>query len=125
MSDENNTEGTNTAANTGTETGAAGSVFQDAKTHAKQAADDLRAAAESKARELKEAAEIKARELRDAASAKAGEFKERAGHYYEEARGRARTWQGDGEAYVRENPMRAVCTALFAGFVVGLLIRKN
>jgi ElaB/YqjD/DUF883 family membrane-anchored ribosome-binding protein len=92
----------------------AANKFESGKTHAKQAAEDLRAAAEQKAAELKAAAETKAQEL-----------KGRAGEAYEQMRSRARTWQEEGEAYVRENPLRGVVTALGAGFVLGLLFRRR
>ena len=35
-----------------------------------------------------------------------------------------RTLQEDGEAYVRENPTKAVLTAVAAGFVLGLIFRR-
>ena len=40
------------------------------------------------------------------------------------ARDRARTLQEDGEQYVRENPTKAVFTALGIGFVLGLIFRR-
>jgi ElaB/YqjD/DUF883 family membrane-anchored ribosome-binding protein len=79
----------------------------------RQAADELRAAAEAKARDLRSAAEARADDLRH-----------RAEDYYDEARNRARTLQDDGEAYVRENPMRAVVMSLGAGFILGLMFRR-
>ncbi len=95
----------------------------DAKKHAKQAADDLRAAAEERGRDLKHAAEAKVREFRATAEAKAGEFRGKAEHYYEDARERARGFQGDTEAFVREQPMKAVAYALAAGFLLGTLFK--
>jgi ElaB/YqjD/DUF883 family membrane-anchored ribosome-binding protein len=95
---------------------AAGSLrsnFDSTKDHVRQAAEELRSAAEAKARDFRSAAENKANELRD-----------RAEHAYGEARERARTFQEDGEQYVRENPTRAVLTAVAAGFVLGLIIRR-
>ena len=89
------------------------SKFESGTTHAKQAAEDLKSAAEQKAAELRSAAEGKAQELRS-----------RAEQVYEDARSRARTFQEEGEAYVRENPMRGVLTALGVGFVIGLLFRR-
>jgi ElaB/YqjD/DUF883 family membrane-anchored ribosome-binding protein len=35
-----------------------------------------------------------------------------------------RTLQDDGEAYIRENPTKAVLTAVAAGFVLGLMFRR-
>ena len=36
----------------------------------------------------------------------------------------AKSWQAEGEAYIRDNPTKAVFIALGAGFVLGLLLRK-
>ena len=41
-----------------------------------------------------------------------------------DAQDRVRTFQEDGETYIRENPTKAVLTALAAGFVLGLVMRK-
>lgn len=81
--------------------------------HFKQAADSFR-----------HAAEIKAAELRSAAESRVGEIRSAAEHTAEELRQRARTLTEDAEAYVRENPLRAVATALGVGFVLGLIFRK-
>jgi ElaB/YqjD/DUF883 family membrane-anchored ribosome-binding protein len=98
--------------------------FESAKTHAKEAADELKAATEAKAREFREKASAKAQEFRQTAEAKVHEFREKAEQTYGEARARTRTMQEDGEAYIRENPAKAVLTALAAGFVIGLLLRR-
>jgi ElaB/YqjD/DUF883 family membrane-anchored ribosome-binding protein len=87
--------------------------FESGKTHARQAAEELRGAAEAKARELRATAE-----------AKAQEYREKAEHAFEDARARARTLREDGEQYVRENPLRTVFTALGVGFVLGLIFRR-
>ena len=109
--------------------------FESAKAHVKEAADHLRTAASAKARELREKAGAKASEIREKAGARASEFREtaeekvhdfreKAEQKYGEARARSRTLQEDGEAYIRENPATAVFTALAAGFVLGLMMRK-
>ena len=100
------------------------SKFEAGKAHAKQAADELRSAAEEKAAQLRTAAEGKAAEFRTTAEAKAQEYRAKAEETYEQVRTRARTLQDDGEAYVRENPLRGVMTALGVGFVLGLLFRR-
>jgi ElaB/YqjD/DUF883 family membrane-anchored ribosome-binding protein len=87
--------------------------FESGKAHAMKAAEDLR-----------EAAEAKARELRSIAEAKAGEYRNKAENVYDDARTRVRSLREDGEAYVRENPTRAVFTALGVGFVLGLIFRR-
>lgn len=76
--------------------------FESGKSHAKQAAHDIRSAAEAKATEIRDKAE----------------------QAYGQARERARSWQEEGENYVRQNPLRGVITALGIGFVLGLLIRR-
>jgi ElaB/YqjD/DUF883 family membrane-anchored ribosome-binding protein len=98
--------------------------LESAKAHAKEAADHLRAAAEAKAHELREKAEAKAQEFRATAEAKVHEFREKAEHTYGEARARSRTLQEDGEAYIRENPTKSVITALTAGLLLGLILRR-
>jgi Uncharacterized conserved protein len=40
-----------------------------------------------------------------------------------ETKQRLRTLREDGEDYVRENPMKAVMTALGIGFVLGMIFR--
>lgn len=97
--------------------------LDSAKTHAREAAENLKAAAEAKARELRQRAESKANEFRTTAQGKVNEFRDRAEHTYEDARGRARTWQEDGEAFVREKPLQAVFAAAAAGFVLALMCR--
>jgi len=116
-------------------TSEAASRFETGKAHAKRAADELKAAAAAKAQELRETAAAKAQEFRQTASAKAQEFRAQAGakanewrdyaqDYYGTARERAKTFQDESEAYIRENPMRAVLTALGVGFVLGILFRR-
>src|SRR5215470_14007510 len=94
-------------------TSEAASRFETGKAHAKRAADELKAAAAAKAQELRETAAAKAQEFRQTASAKAQEFRDQ-----------AKTFQDESEAYIRENPMRAVLTALGVGFVLGVIFRR-
>jgi ElaB/YqjD/DUF883 family membrane-anchored ribosome-binding protein len=102
----------------------ASTKFESGKTHAIHAAEDLKAAAEAKAQELRAIAEAKAHELRGKAEHAFGEAKQKAEHVYSEARTKARTFREDSEQYVRENPTRAVFTALGVGFVLGLILRR-
>ncbi len=94
--------------------------IESGKSHAKSAADEISAAAH----DLKDAAGAKAQEFRAAAEEKASEFKHRAEDAVTEARERAKTFQSDGERYVRENPIQAVLSAFAAGFVIGLILRR-
>jgi len=91
----------------------AAAKLNDGKNHATQAVHDLRAAAEAKAAELRAAAEGKVQELRG-----------KAGQAYADARTRADSVRGESEQWIRQNPTRAVLTAIGVGFILGLIIRK-
>jgi ElaB/YqjD/DUF883 family membrane-anchored ribosome-binding protein len=93
--------------------GEAASKLNDGKNHATQAVQDLRAAAEAKAAEFRATAEAKAQELRGKAEAA-----------YTDARDRAQSLRGESEQWIRENPTRAVLTAMGVGFIIGLMFRK-
>jgi len=71
-------------------------------THARKAAEDLRAAA----------------------GAVADEYRERGKEVLDDALHRVRSFQDDSKQYVRENPTKAVFTALGVGFVLGLIFRR-
>jgi len=96
-----------------TATDDAAAKLNDGRQHATQAVNDLRAAAEAKAAEIRATAEAKAAELRGKAE-----------HAYADARNRAQTFRGESEHWIRENPTRAVLTAMGVGFIVGLMFRK-
>jgi len=110
MAEENKTT---TQGEGGTIPAAAENKFESSKTHVRKAADDLRSAAG-----------VMAGDLKSAAGAMAEEYRGKAEQAWEEARDRARTLQEDGEQYVRENPTKAVFTALGIGFVLGLIFRR-
>lgn len=76
--------------------------LQDSARHARQAAEGLRAAA----------------------GAVAQEYRGKAEEYWNDASSRVRSFQDDTEQYVRENPTKAVFTALGIGFVLGLIFRR-
>ena len=99
-------------------------AFDSSKAHLKEAVDHSKENLKHAADDLRAAAEAKARELREAAAAKTAEFRERAGQTYGETRERVRTIQEDGEAYIRQNPTKAVLTAVAAGFLLGLMFRR-
>jgi ElaB/YqjD/DUF883 family membrane-anchored ribosome-binding protein len=63
-------------------------------------------------------------ELKSAAGAVADEYRGRAEDAWNDARYRVRGFQEDSEQYVRENPTKAVFTALGVGFVLGLIFRR-
>ncbi len=96
--------GGNAGAGAGAGTGTAGvqGHFETTKTHARQAAEELKTAA----------TEI------------AGQYRGKAEQAWTDAQTRARTLQEDGEQYVRENPTKAVFTALGIGFILGIMFRR-
>lgn len=75
---------------------------QSSASHARKAADDLRSAA----------------------GAVAEEYRGRAEEVWNEASDRVRSFQEDTEQYVRDNPTKAIFTALGIGFVLGLIFRR-
>ena len=93
------------------------------KSHAMQAAEELRDAASLKAEELKQAARERATDIRDYATDKAHEARGYAEERYNEARTAADEYRVEGERYVRENPAKSVLIALGIGFVIGRILR--
>jgi ElaB/YqjD/DUF883 family membrane-anchored ribosome-binding protein len=87
--------------------------LQSSKEHARRAAEDLKSAAGALAGEYRGKAEQAWGEARDKAEQAWGDAKDR-----------ARTFQEDAEQYVRENPTKAIFTALGIGFVLGLIFRR-
>src|SRR2546421_10432980 len=110
MAEENKTT---TQGDSGVIPPAAERKFESSKTHVRKAAEDLRSAAG-----------VMAEDLKSAAGAMAEEYRDKAEQVWDDARARARTLQDDGEQYVRENPTKAVFTALGIGFVLGLIFRR-
>ena len=87
--------------------------LQSSNEHARKAAEDL-----------KSAAGAFAEEYRGKAEQAWGEARGKAEQAWGDATSRARTFQEDAEDYVRENPTKAVFTALGIGFVLGLIFRR-
>ena len=63
-------------------------------------------------------------DLRSAAGAVADEYRGKAEEAWNDASNRVRSFQEDTEQYVRDNPTKAVFTALGIGFVMGLIFRR-
>jgi len=80
----------------------------------------IKEAASAKIENIRQAAEQKADELRGVAQGKAEELR----GAVENAKSQAKSWQAEGEAYVRENPTKAVLVALGVGILLGLLLRR-
>jgi ElaB/YqjD/DUF883 family membrane-anchored ribosome-binding protein len=111
-----------------------------------QAASDLRAAAGERAREFVHSAEEKAsalkeravesahqfrdtaaekaNALRSAAADKALHLKESATEQWQDTRMKAKELHLTAEDYIRENPTKCVLSALGAGFLIGLIVRR-
>ena len=82
------------------------------------------AGAQEKFESSKQHARKAAEDLKSAAGAIAGEYRGKAEQAWGDATERVRTFQEDAEQYVRENPTKAVFTALGIGFVLGLIFRR-
>ena len=63
-------------------------------------------------------------DLRSAAGAMADEDRGHAEGVWDDARRRVRSLQDESEQYVRENPTKAVFTALAVGFLLGFTFRR-
>ena len=81
-----------------------------------QAAED----AERGATHIRKAGE----DLRSGAGATADEYRARGKEVWDDAVHHVRSFQDDSKQYVRENPTKAVFTALGVGFVLGLIFRR-
>ena len=88
------------------------------------AAGNLKEAAGERAEDLRQAAGQKADELRSAAQGKAQELRGTAESAWSDFRSKAKNWQAEGEAYVRDNPIKAILIALGLGLLLGLLLRR-
>jgi ElaB/YqjD/DUF883 family membrane-anchored ribosome-binding protein len=76
--------------------------LQSTRTHGQQAAEDLKSTA----------------------GAIAGKVSGKVEQTWDDARDRVRTFREDANQIVRENPTKAVFTALGIGFVLGLIFRR-
>jgi ElaB/YqjD/DUF883 family membrane-anchored ribosome-binding protein len=92
----------NEAQRTGSAMTDAQTKLESSRTHARQAAEDLKSAA----------------------GVIAGEYRGKAEQAWDDAKNRVRTLQQDADRYVRENPTKAVFTALGIGLVLGLIFRR-
>ena len=66
----------------------------------------------------------KADQLRAAAHDKAQELRGAAESAWSDTKSQAKSWRAEGEAYVGDNPTKAVLIALGVGVLFGLLFRK-
>ena len=94
------------------------------KEAASQRAAQIRDFAGEKAQNLKAAAEDRIGALREGSGETANNFADVASEQWDETRAKAKELHSSLETYVRENPTKAVLSAVGAGFVLGLLIRR-
>ena len=66
-----------------------------------------------------------AEDLKSAAGETVEVYREKAEQVWDEAKDRGRTIKKGAEQYIRENPTKAVFTALGIGFVLGLITFRN
>ena len=81
------------------------------------------AAAENKVESDEARVQRAAEALKSATTKTTEDYRDKAEQSWDETKVRVRTWQEEGEEYVRENPMKAVFTALGIGFVLALILR--
>jgi len=81
------------------------------------------AATENKLESNQAQAQRAAEALESATAEMAEDYRDKAEESLDETKMRVRTWQEEGEEYVRENPMKAVFAALGVGFVLGFTFR--
>ena len=100
-----------------------------------QAANDLRAAAGEKAREFVHTAEEKAaalkdravesaQQFRDTAAERASQLRATATEQWQDTRVKAKELHVTAEDYIRQYPTKCVLSALGAGFLIGLIVRR-
>jgi ElaB/YqjD/DUF883 family membrane-anchored ribosome-binding protein len=79
---------------------------------------------EEKAKRGMTQARAAAADVSSAAGELSEEYRGKAEQAWEDAKDRVRTFREDADHYVRENPTKAVFTALGIGFVLGLIFRR-
>ncbi len=94
------------------------------KDRAVESAQQFREATTERAGQFKAQATEKAQALKSAATERAGQFKESAAEQWQDTRGKAKEFHVSAEDYIRENPTKSVVTALAAGFLIGLIVRR-
>lgn len=90
----------------------------------RQRVDQVKTKATEVAGDIKTRASHVADDLKATANARAEQIKSQAGEVYENVKQRAVTLHETSNEYVRQKPREALFTALAAGFVLGLIIRR-
>lgn len=80
--------------------------------------------AKEKSTEIKDRASASAKQLRDTAGTQAKQIRENATEQWDHTRVKAKEIHVTAEDYIRQNPTKCVLSALGAGFLIGLLVRR-
>ncbi len=94
------------------------------KERAVESANHLRETATERATQFKSTATEKAQAFKCAATDKAAHLKESATEQWQDTRVKAKELQVTAEDYIRQNPTKSVVSALAAGFLIGLIVRR-
>jgi ElaB/YqjD/DUF883 family membrane-anchored ribosome-binding protein len=94
------------------------------KEKAVESAQHLRESATERANQFKATATEKAQVFKSAATDKAVHLRESANEQWQDTRVKAKELQVTAEDYIRENPTKSVLSALAAGFLIGLIVRR-
>lgn len=94
------------------------------KNRAVESAQQFRDTASERATQFKNVASEKAAAFKTVATEKAVHLKESASEQWEDTRVKAKELHITAEDYIRQNPTKCVLSALGAGFLVGLIVRR-
>lgn len=94
------------------------------KDRAVESAQHFRDATTERASQFKSQATEKAQAFKSAATERAGHFKDSASGQWQDTRVKAKEFQVTAEDYIRENPTKSVLSALAAGLLIGLIVRR-
>lgn len=94
------------------------------KDRAVESAQHFRDTAVERASQFKATATDKASAFKAAATDKALHFKESATEQWQDTRVKAKELHITAEDYIRQNPTKCVLSALGAGFLIGLIVRR-
>lgn len=99
-------------------------VSQAASDLRKHASDDMTDFAATQPQTVKAAAVEKAQNFRNFAGEKAAAIKQEAGVKLKQGAEKAKELHTTAEDYVRENPTKAVLSAVGVGVIIGLILRR-